>query len=193
MIKALIFDCFGVLVGKGFEYTYRQAGGDPLKDRDFINDQLGRANLGMVSHDEFSSAMADKLNISQEAWSQSIRHAELQDLELLEYIEALHQKYKIGMLSNSNKGVIESKIDERWLKQCFDVIIISAEVGLVKPNPEIYQLTADRLGVETDECIFVDDRKSFTDAASDLGMKSIVYKDIVSLKKSISSFTNPKS
>lgn len=57
----------------------------------------------------------------------------------------------------------------------FDTIVISGEVGLRKPEPEIYQLTAERLGLELAECVFVDDMQPNVDGARKLGMTAILH------------------
>lgn len=185
MIKAIIFDCFGVLVGQGFEHTYRIAGGDPKLDRSFIESTLGQANLGLISDDEFRNAMADKLGIPIKQWQEAVKSAELPDRELLTYIKGLRPKYKTAVLSNANRGVLERKIGAEQLKECFDQVIVSAEIGMVKPDPRIYSLSAERLNVALQECIFIDDRQPFLDVAARLGMKVILYKDFEDLKKSM--------
>lgn len=189
MIRAIIFDCFGVLVGKGFEYTYRLAGGDPGADREFIESTLGQANMGLISDEDFRDAMASKLGINLEKWQQAVREADTPDEELLDYIKSLRPKYKTAILSNANKGVIERKIGEQRLKGCFDLIVVSADEGIVKPDERIYKLTAERLGVKLDECIFIDDSQYFVEASRALGMKDILYVDFQSLKDQISKLT----
>lgn len=57
----------------------------------------------------------------------------------------------------------------------FDTIVISGEVGLRKPEPEIYQLTAERLELEPSECVFVDDMQPNVDGARKLGMTAILH------------------
>jgi putative hydrolase of the HAD superfamily len=185
VIKAIIFDCFGVLVGKGFEYTYRLAGGDPVKDKLFINDQLAQTNMGLISDDQFSSAMANQLGVDVTEWYESIKHAEMPDKELLEYIKLLHTDYKTAILSNSNRGVVNGMLGKQWLDDCFDEIIASADVGLVKPDHQLYELTARRLGVLPGQSIFIDDRQSFVDAAQETGMFGIRYTNFESLKSNI--------
>ena len=44
-----------------------------------------------------------------------------------------------------------------WLEELFDVLVFSGEVGVGKPNAEVYRLTVDRLGLRPQECVFVDD------------------------------------
>ena len=189
MVKAIVFDCFGVIVGKGFDYTYRLAGGDPVKDKRFIYETLAKANLGLISDQAFRRLMAAKLGISNDKWRKAVRQAEQADRQLLDYIKSLRLKYKTAILSNANYGVLERKIGEQCLKDCFDQIIVSAEVGLVKPDPRIYEMAAERLGVSLNECVFVDDRQLFLDAGQNLGMKVILYQDFKSLRRDLAALT----
>lgn len=182
MIKAVIFDCFGVLVGRGFEETYRIAGGDPAKDREFINSQLGQANLGMISEAVFHQEMAAKLGLTIGEWQSSIQQAEKPNAELLNYIKAIHGRYKTVILSNANRGVVESRIGDDCVKQCFDKLVISAEIGMIKPDPDIYSYAAEQLGVEPDECVFVDDKAMFLEPARELGMHTVHYRDFSQAK-----------
>ena len=55
----------------------------------------------------------------------------------------------------------------------FDVVVISGEVRMRKPEPEIYQLTLDQLGLAAQECVFVDDLRPNTRAAAELGMVGV--------------------
>jgi putative hydrolase of the HAD superfamily len=190
MIKAIIFDCFGVLVGKGFDYTYGLAGGDPKKDEAFIDELLDKANLGVLSNHEFTLKIAEHLNITLKDWQKAAEKAELADEQLLGYIRELRESYKTAILSNSNKDVLSSRISKQWLSEAFDEVIVSADIGLVKPDPRIYQYAADKLGAKINECIFIDNRSAFTDRAEQLGMQAIVYKDFVSLKSQLTKLLN---
>lgn len=185
MIKAIIFDCFGVLVGRGFEETYTVAGGDHKKDREFIEETLHRANSGQMTHDEFHEAMAGKIGVTADEFKTAAKKAEQPNYELLEYIITLKKKYKTAVLSNVNTGILERKIGKEWLEKCFDVWIASAEVGYIKPEREIYHHTAEQLGVEASECVFTDDREGYVQAAEAEGMKGIVYRDFEQLKREL--------
>lgn len=66
--------------------------------------------------------------------------------------------------------------DRKLLAELFDAIVISAEVGLHKPQPEIYRLAAERLEVEPDACIFVDDLEENCDGAEAVGMTAIRHR-----------------
>lgn len=186
MIQAIIFDCFGVLIGRGFESTYRTAGGNPIQDRDFIKKTLQQANLGLISDSEFRTAMARQIGIGSEDWVRVIKNTERINIELLGYIERLHTKYKTAILSNANVGVIDRVIGKKLLKHYFDEVIVSAEIGIVKPDQRIYRLVADRLNVAPNECLYIDDRESFLDPAIQIGMRALLYEDFNQLKLSMS-------
>lgn len=182
MIKCIIFDCFGVLVGRGFEETYRIAGGDPVKDRQFIDDILGQANLGLIDDEAFHDEMMNRLGISLAEWRHATITAEQPNEQLLEYIKGLHGKYKTAILSNANRGVVERRIGSRWLEACFDELVVSAEINMVKPDPQIYHHTAEKLGVELAECVFIDDKTIFLNPAAELGMQTVLYQDFEQAK-----------
>ncbi len=182
MVRAIIFDCFGVLVGRGFDETYRSVGGEPNKDHEFIKSMLGRTNLGLISPVEFREEMIHHLGITESDWREALKRAEQPDYDLLDYIETLHKTYKIAILSNANKGVVQRKLGEECLQKCFDAVVISAEVGTVKPDPEIYYHAANQLGVEPNECIFIDDLDGYVRAAESVGMKGILFHSLDQLK-----------
>jgi epoxide hydrolase-like predicted phosphatase len=75
-----------------------------------------------------------------------------------------------GLVSNSWST---AHYDRRLLAELFDAVVISAEVGLHKPQPEIYLLAAERLEVEPAECIFVDDLRENCEGAEAVGMTAI--------------------
>ena len=182
MLKAVIFDLFGVLVGRGFDETYRHAGGDPNYDHEFIEAILDQANKGQITGLEFETKIAQHIGTSVEKYEQAVVEVEQPDFELLNFIKALRQTYKTAILSNVNTGVIEHKIESKWLRDCFDAVILSAEVGFLKPQPEIYEYTAKKLGVEVGECVFIDDREGYVEAAQAIGMEGIVYRNFIQMK-----------
>ncbi len=60
----------------------------------------------------------------------------------------------------------------------FDTVVVSGEIGYAKPEPEAYEITADRLGVRLDACVFTDDREHFCEAARAVGMQAIHYQNV---------------
>jgi epoxide hydrolase-like predicted phosphatase len=81
---------------------------------------------------------------------------------------------KTGLISNSWST---SHYDRDMLEEIFDTAVISAEVGLHKPQPEIYRVAAERLVVPPDECVFVDDLRENCAGAEAVGMTAILHRD----------------
>jgi epoxide hydrolase-like predicted phosphatase len=86
------------------------------------------------------------------------------------------ERYKIGLLTNTMPGFVEAlQAREKIPHVNFDVIIDSSVVGMVKPEPNIYQLAQERSGVEGGEILFVDDLSSNIVAAKPLGWHTIWF------------------
>lgn len=84
---------------------------------------------------------------------------------------------RTGVLSNS-WGTGDYDPYDGWdLDHVFDAVVISDQVGLRKPDPAIYLLAAEKIGVPADECIFVDDTASNLPVAQELGMAVIHFTD----------------
>jgi epoxide hydrolase-like predicted phosphatase len=80
---------------------------------------------------------------------------------------------KTGLISNSwGLGIYD-----RAPVDLFDATVISGDVGLHKPQPEIYLLACERLGVEAGECVFVDDLRENVLGAEAVGMTALLHRD----------------
>ncbi|MEA2374698.1 MAG: putative hydrolase of the superfamily [Thermoleophilaceae bacterium] len=78
-----------------------------------------------------------------------------------------------GLISNSWGG---TTYDNANIDELFDAVVISGEVGLHKPEPEIFHLGAERLGVPPEECVFVDDLRENCEGAEAVGMTAILHR-----------------
>lgn len=107
------------------------------------------------------------------------------NLGLVKLIKKLKKKFKTGLLTNNIPGNIEYYREALENYSIFDVAISSHEVGMVKPDPEIFKLMAKKIGCKLNECIFVDDWDKNIDAANKLGMKGILFTDNESLFKEL--------
>ena len=85
--------------------------------------------------------------------------------------------YKTGILSNAwsdGRQIIAGKFA---LGDAVDDLVVSAEVGLAKPDPRIYELATTRLGVRPDETIFVDDFMRNIDSTHKFGMQAVHFRN----------------
>lgn len=99
------------------------------------------------------------------------------DLELVEFIRSFEPRYTTALLSN-NWSDLRQAITTQWqIDDAFDEIVISAEVGLVKPDPRIYRLTEEKLGILPEQALFVDDFIENIQAALARGWKSVHFQN----------------
>ena len=135
---------------------------------------------GRISEADFSVAFAARL---EEYSGVHVEHDGLvaglfEALDLEELMFELVERAKAGgyetaLLSNS-WGMGLYPIDR--IRELFDVVVISGEVGLRKPDPDIFKLTVDKLGLEAEACVFVDDHPGHLKAAQEAGMTTVLHK-----------------
>ncbi|MPZ19820.1 MAG: HAD-IA family hydrolase [Luteitalea sp.] len=82
---------------------------------------------------------------------------------------------RVGMLSNGIPEVMARLRAERALDEWFDTVVVSYELGIVKPDPAIYQACLDRLNVAPARALFVDDRRENVDVAAQLGWQTLHF------------------
>ena len=82
---------------------------------------------------------------------------------------------KVGILSNGVPEIVTRIRADHDLPSLFDAVVISYEVQLAKPEPEIYRVVLDRLGIPAFDALFVDDRADNIDAARELGLQTLLF------------------
>lgn len=115
------------------------------------------------------------------------------DAALLEYIAQLRQQYKTGLLSNIESSQRFSELFESHKPEdYFDTILASGDTDYVKPDPQIYRLMAESLGVLPEQCIMVDDSADYNEGVLQAGMQPLHYIGLRQLQANLSRLTNPK-
>lgn len=178
MVRAIIFDCFGVLVTDALAAISAEASAkNPAVGRQ-IHDLIQAVNHGMVDHSVYRQSITDLLGISAEEYKRRIADGEVKNQALMNHIRELRSTYKIGMLSNiSSTERLLARFTAEELDTHFDVVVASGDIGYAKPEAQAYEVTADQLGVRLNECIFVDDREGYCQGARGVGMQAIAYTD----------------
>lgn len=184
MIKAIVFDCFGVLIDPIYESFIESVSpetaakikkSDQAADSGQINDKIRRAEIIKLLDNE-------GLN-GEESLDRAYQTARYNQ-RLLDYILELKSRYKTGLLSNVSDNIWQI-FSEQQLGEYFDDRVLSFQVGITKPQPEIYQLSADRLELQLNECVFVDDKIKNVEAANMVGMHGILYSNFHQFKQDL--------
>jgi len=185
-IQAVFWDLGGVIIRtedrtRRAEWEARL--GLPPRELDqivFAGEMGRKAAIGQANTADVWAWVAERLGLDPqqlESLRQDFWRGEDLDFELVEYIRRLRPTYRTGLISNAWPEIRE-QIENEWrIADAFDKLIISAEVGLAKPDPRIYQLALEGLGVEASQAIFVDDFVENLEAASALGMHTVHFKN----------------
>jgi len=182
-IRAVYFDLGGVLVRTGDREPRTKLAArlgmsyEELAKAVFENESSLRASLGAVSPQEHWADVVQHLGLPPSE-ADHVRHeffaGDSLDPDLVNFIRSLRPKYRTGLLSNAwsdmRTYLVSQKIDD-----AFDQLIISAEVGIMKPDARIFQLALEKLSVAADEAVFVDDFSVNVEAARAVGMYAIQF------------------
>ncbi len=174
MIRAIVFDCYGVLAEDGWlPFKRKYIGND--KERAQALADLGKQNdYGMITNNEYFAQAAAVAGVDEQLLRDAVGRR-VPNTELFEFIKnELKPKYKIGLLSNANYNVMRELFTPEQA-ELFDASVLSYESKMVKPDPRMFRLMADRLGVQPEECIFIDDVERYCVAADEVGIRSVVY------------------
>jgi epoxide hydrolase-like predicted phosphatase len=185
-VKAVVFDIGGVLeVNPATGWLERWAARLDLTPTD-LGERLDRlwrgGDVGAVTLAEIERATAADLDLSESAladlmndvWTDYVGSL---NRPLTEFARSLRPRFKTGILSNSFVGAREREQDAYGFEDMFDTIVYSHEVGHRKPDPAIYAIACERLAVEPDEVLFVDDVQANVDGARAVGMDAITFVD----------------
>ena len=188
MIRAVFFD-FGSVLIRAEDNSKREAwekrlGLSPgeLAATIFESEAAARATVGEVTTAEMWQQIGERLQLDDEQRRQlqaDFFRGDNLNAELVEFARELQPRYRLAILSNawSNARRIFSQV--YGLDDTFETMIISAEVGLAKPDPRIYHLAVERLDVRPEEAIFLDDRLENVEAAQAVGLRAVHFRDNV--------------
>jgi epoxide hydrolase-like predicted phosphatase len=184
-IKAIIFDFGGVLMRTEDPEPRRRMAEQlgmsvqELEQAVFESEEGQLAEVGRLSSDERWRRVTARLGLqSPDAWQTfpgQFFAGEALDVELVDYVRSLRERYATALLSNASDSLDEYVRDQLGLSDAFDLIIVSALVGLKKPDPAIFRMALDRLDVAAHEAVFVDDRQDNVEGAASVGMYGIHF------------------
>lgn len=172
-IKAILFDFDNTLADR-YTAAYRTVLNflrdetDAPKDdpalieaiaQDFLNvDQFGN-NMHQNALEETVRKYDLKTNITDywDWWKKNLFRETLVWPDTLPTLQKLSEKYRLGVISNGDSLAQHSKLRKAGLYDCFEMILISGEVGVMKPDSRIFEIGAERMNLRTDECAYVGD------------------------------------
>lgn len=185
MAKAVIFDFFGVIVNDALQVICDELAARNPEACAEAKDVIKAANHGLMSPVESNRRLAGLLGVSVEEFRHRKTDGEMRNQAVLDCIRQLKGHYKTAVLTNATAGSLERRFTPKELRELFDEQVVSADIGYMKPEPQAYSITAQRLGVAPEQCVFVDDRDGFCDAARATGMQAVHYRDFAQFKQEL--------
>ena len=180
MVKAVIFDCFGVLATDAWlPFKAKHFGRDQKLTRQ-VSDISNQADKGLVSRDAAIASIAELAGISPTEFIRTI-DINVPNEELFDLIRTLKPDYKIGFLSNISDDYLAQIFTPKHLS-LFDAITLSFKSGFIKPQTQAFERAAEQLDVKPAECVMVDDQERNVTGAREAGMAAILYRDFSQFK-----------
>jgi epoxide hydrolase-like predicted phosphatase len=138
---------------------------------------LRRLEVGELDEDSFSVEFGPLLGISEDRYAGLVDRLfagmDPEEAMFTALRRARGAGLKTGMISNSwGRG----RYDRSTFDELFDGVVISGEVGLHKPQPEIFELGAERVGLTPERCVFVDDLRENCEGAEAVGMTAVLHR-----------------
>jgi epoxide hydrolase-like predicted phosphatase len=194
-IKAVLFDFGGVLVRtrdqesrRNWERTLGLEEGQ-LSRLVFESEATRRATIGALPERAIWEHVAETLMLDNDRLQQlkiDFWKSDQVDTQLVQFLRSLRPKYRTGILSNAWSNARQLFIETYQLGDVVDEMILSAEIGLAKPDTHIYLVAAQKLGVEPEEAIFVDDMPENVTGAIKAGMLGIQFTGTPELLETLS-------
>lgn len=192
MIKNIVFDLVGVLMRFDTEGYYR-AHGVSAGDRDILKREVFRSlewaiqDRGGILEEDATAAICARVPARLHAVVRDFIYRQNRAILPIPGMAALlgdlkGAGYRLYLLSNTSTAYHRFRSEIEGI-QYFGGELISADVGLVKPDPAIFRLACERFGIEPSESAFIDDTPINAEAAHYIGMRAFVFNDDVEALK----------
>lgn len=186
MIKNLIFDAGGVLIGYRWEEMFEEKGisleiAGRIGEGIFEDEGWGRFDAGLISLDEIVDNFCEKNKDIENETRWFIENAiemRVPRPRLYKKLGELKKKgYKLYVLSNYSKQLFDLHMNDIGVRELMDGEVISYQIHKLKPEKEIYDEVINRYSLKKEECVFFDDRLENVNASIENGIKAVRITD----------------
>ena len=191
MIEVIVFDLGGVIVNVNFKsllgmlFDNSGTASSRTKERSNFSNLLRRYDMGRISVADFHEKISDYLDFElsfDDFVSSSNEAIEAGDAGIEEIVRSLSKKYQMAILSNTNPVHYEHIKEKYSIIRLFDHILLSYEMGAVKPDAAAFEKLMDTTSMLPSQHMFIDDRSENINAARELGMDGIHYQSVENLR-----------
>lgn len=191
--KALIFDLGRVLVSFDFARAYRafeglcQCPAPEMPKRLFTTDLVERLETGRLAPLDFHARFCELLELDcdyarfREIWTSIFTHELLPE----SLLEGFSKRYRLVLLSNTNPMHFEMLRAGYPHFRHFHDLVLSYEVGALKPDEAIYRAAVARAGCKAEECFYTDDIPEFVEGGRRAGMDAVQFESREQLEREL--------
>lgn len=183
-LRGLLVDFGGVLTTNVFELFRDFCVKEGLEAEAFLDlfrtdprarAELRRVETGQIDEEEFGQILGEMLGVDDRVDLVNRLFAGMRADEPM--VKAVRRAkaagIRTGLVSNS---IGAGRYDRSEFPEMYDGVVISAEVGMHKPQPEIFRLGAERIGLPPEQCVFVDDLRENCEGAEAVGMTALLHR-----------------
>lgn len=179
------------------QFIYFDVGGTLVDWSNVFKTAASKFNLSVDDIDRVFGENHDPITkgliTSREFWEKCIQKYNLKNADSFDFLDSwvsdykpiremhdlvikIQSQYKIGLLSNIYEGMLPLLLEKKMIPNIsYEQIIFSCDVGMMKPEPDIYALAQERAGVNQENILFVDDREDFLETAKQAGWKTFLF------------------
>jgi HAD superfamily hydrolase (TIGR01509 family) len=181
-VRFVYFDVHGTLV-RYYQRAFTDAGEELGVPADKVETSFWRHNddicSGKIGFEGFNAAIASELNVASFDW----RKFYMRNIEVIpgvaDLVKWAGENYEIGILSNNMPGLIDELRSRGVIPEAdYKIVIDSYKVGIIKPDPKIYQMAIELAGLTPQEILLIDDTRPFLTAADKAGLQILWFDDV---------------
>ena len=174
MINTIVFDFFGVISSEVAPFVFGEVFSDEEAKR-LKEEYMQPADRGDVTEREMYENLARLFSRTPEDMEEEYLRRAVIDREMVAFIEELRKKHRVCLLSNAQSDYLRKVFDREDLDRLFDEKVVSGDVRMIKPYPEIFELLLSRVGIKPSEAVFIDDNPKNVEGARAVGIHAILF------------------
>lgn len=184
-VRAVIFDCFGVLLAETSKSWFEKNLGTSDRVTQIHDDLCRPLDLGELGEVDFFSKLAEYSNTSASSVRSDWVSGAVPDEATLALVRQLGGEYKLAILSNASEKFFHDTVVTTGVAGLFDEVVVSSREGFIKPDKEIFKRALSRLEVDASETVFFDDNPKNVAAARALGLHAFLFTDAIRARESL--------
>ena len=180
-MQVLVFDFFGVICSEIAPFVlpkYMSKEQAVAYKATIVRD----ADVGAITQDEMFRRLSKIARVSPDRLHDEFWSFVKIDPDMVSLIEQLRTRQRVALLTNAHTPFFRQIAAKYDLERLFEIILVSSEEGLAKPDPAFYRLMVERLGVAAGDCLFIDDNPENLQAARTVGMQALLFEGADKLK-----------